>query len=102
MLRDTYSSFHMLWPHYVRGPIYALLRKRCKLPALLLAMVAGELTEPAKGHILLPCELLDRAIAHEHGLPRPGREALKRRFLQSIDPVHPPPDFAFARAYHYG
>src|SRR5260221_9255240 len=96
------AHLHMLWPHDVSGPIDALLRKRCILPALMLAMVASELAEPAERHILLPCELLDRALAQAHGLTGPGRKALKRRFLQSIGPVHPSPDFAIARAYHDG
>src|SRR6266700_1255328 len=92
----------MLWPHDVSGPIDALLGKRSVLPALMLAMVAGELAEPAERHIPLPCESLDRAIAHAHGLTGPGRKALKRRFSQSISPIYPPPDFAIARAYHDG
>ncbi len=92
----------MLWPHDVSGPIDTLLRKRCILPTLILAMVAGELAEPAESHIPLPCELLDRALAHAHSLPRPGRKALNRRFPQSIDPIYPPPDLAIVRAHHDG
>src|SRR6266568_1751534 len=102
MLRDAYSSFHMLWLHDVGGPVDALLGKRCIPPALMLTMVAGELAEPAERHIPLPCELLDGAIAHAHSLPGPGRKALKRRFPQSIGPIYPPPDLAITRAYHDG
>jgi len=65
-------------------------------------MEAGELAEPAEGHIPLLCELLDGALAHVRGLTGPGRKALKRRFPQSIGPIYPPPDFALIGTYRDG
>ncbi len=86
----------------MRGSKYPLLRKRCKFLVRLFTMVTCELAEPTEGHFPLPGEFLNRIDGNAEDLTGLEGQALNRRFLQSIGPVHPASDFIIAVADHDG
>src|SRR5712691_343222 len=79
------------------GPVNALHCNRCECLVLVLAMVA---CEPAKGHIALPGELLNRVTENILNLTGLEVKALNCRFPQAIGSVYPASDFPTAVAQH--